>query len=65
MAIFTLEFWADEDSYVGRLREVPGVFSQGETLDELKNNVRDAYHLMLEDQETPSDILVQTDEIQV
>ena len=65
MAIFTLEFWADEDSYVDRLREVPGVFSQGETLDELKNNVRDAYHLMLEDQETPSDILVQTDEIQV
>ena len=54
-----------KDSYVGRLREVPGVFSQGETLDELKNNVRDAYHLMLEDQETPSDILVQTDEIQV
>lgn len=59
MATFTLEFWADEDSYVGRLREVPGVFSQGETLDELKDNVRDAYHLMMKEQETPSDILVQ------
>ena len=65
MATFTLEFWADEDSYVGRLREVPGIFSQGETLDELKENVRDAYHLMMEEQEAPSDILVQTEEIQV
>ena len=28
---FTLEFWQDGDFYVGRLLEVPGVFSQGET----------------------------------
>ena len=32
---FTLEYWIDEDWYVGKLKEVPGVFSQGESLEEL------------------------------
>ena len=45
---FTLEYWVDEGWYVGRLKEVPGVFSQGESLEELKVNIRDAYHLMAE-----------------
>ena len=45
----TLEYWPDQGGYVGRLREVPGVFSQGETLAELEDNVRDAYELVLED----------------
>jgi predicted RNase H-like HicB family nuclease len=43
---FTLEYWIDDGWYVGRLREVPGVFSQGETMDELVENIRDAYQLM-------------------
>ena len=42
----TLEYWQDEGWYVGRLREVPGVFSQGETLEELEENIRDAYLLL-------------------
>jgi predicted RNase H-like HicB family nuclease len=46
---FTLEYWLDEGWYVGRLREVPGVFSQGETLAELEENIRDAYQLMMEE----------------
>lgn len=45
-AHFTLEFWQDGDFYVGRLLEVPGVFSQGESLDELLENIQDAYSLM-------------------
>ncbi|MFQ5792073.1 MAG: type II toxin-antitoxin system HicB family antitoxin [Nitrospinota bacterium] len=45
-AKFTLEYWLDEDWYVGRIREVPGVFSQGETLAELEENIRDAYRMM-------------------
>ncbi len=28
---FTLEYWIDDDWYVLRLKEVPGVFSQGES----------------------------------
>lgn len=46
----TLEYWEDEGWFVGRLREVPGVFSQGETLEELEENIREAYKLILEDQ---------------
>jgi predicted RNase H-like HicB family nuclease len=44
---FTLEFWRDGNWYVGRLLEVPGVFSQGETLEELQENIQDAYNLMV------------------
>jgi len=47
---FTLEYWIDGDWYVGRLKEVPGVFSQGESLDELMDNIRDAYAMMAEEQ---------------
>lgn len=45
---FTLEYWTDDDWFVGRLKEVPGVFSQGETLSELEENIRDAYQLLVE-----------------
>jgi len=48
---FTLEYWLDEGWYVGRLKEVPGVFSQGQTLKELKENILDAYNLMIEEDE--------------
>ncbi len=46
---FTLEYWKDEGWFVGRLKEIPGVFSQGETLAELEENIQEVYHLMLED----------------
>ena len=46
---FTLEYWLDDDWYVGRLKEVPGVFSQGETLKELEDNIREAHQLMREE----------------
>lgn len=51
---FTLEYWVDEGWYVGRIKEVPGVFSQGESLEELEENIRDAYHLMAEEEFSPS-----------
>lgn len=47
---FTLEYWVDEGWYVGRLKEVPGVFSQGETLQELEENTRETYQLMIEEE---------------
>ena len=46
--IFTLEYWIDDDWYVGKLKEIPGIFSQGETLDELEENIQDAYQMILE-----------------
>ena len=61
MRHFTLEYWIDEDWYVGRLREVPGVFSQGVSLQELEENIRDAYQLMMEEEEeVPPRVGVQT-----
>ena len=47
---FVLEYWREGDWYVGRLKGVPGVFSQGKTLDELEENIRDAYRLMTDDE---------------
>ena len=51
---FTLEYWIDDDWYVGRLREVPGVFSQGESIEELKENIRDAYRMVMEEVDIPA-----------
>ena len=48
---FTMEYWRDGSWYVGRLREVPGVFSQGKTLAELDENLRDVYRLVVKDQQ--------------
>jgi predicted RNase H-like HicB family nuclease len=48
---FTLEYWMDDDWYFGKLKEVPCVFSQGATLQELEENIKDAYLLILEDEE--------------
>jgi predicted RNase H-like HicB family nuclease len=55
MKKFTLEYWKDDDWFVGRLVEIPGVFSQGETLDELKENIKDAYKMMVDSE--PLDFL--------
>lgn len=46
---FTLEYWIDDGWYVGKLKEVPGIFSQGESLDELEENIKDAYTLMIQE----------------
>ena len=63
---FTLEYWMDEGWYVGKLKQVPGVFSQGESLQELEDNIMDAYRLMMEEEEEASrGTGVQTKEILV
>ncbi|HEY0514661.1 MAG TPA: type II toxin-antitoxin system HicB family antitoxin [Thermoanaerobaculia bacterium] len=62
---FTLEYWIDDDWYVGRLREVPSVFSQGETLPELEENIRDAYQLLRENEPGPAQLQTQMKEIEV
>jgi predicted RNase H-like HicB family nuclease len=51
---FTLEFWRDGEWYVGRLLEVPGVFSQGETLEDLCESIQDAYNLMVTQDRPPA-----------
>ncbi len=61
---FTLEYWLDEDWYVGKLKEVPGVFSQGATLEELEENIRDAYQLLREEEIETLPAGVQTKELE-
>jgi len=35
---FTLDYWIGDEEYVGKLKEVPGAFSQGANLQELEEN---------------------------
>jgi predicted RNase H-like HicB family nuclease len=51
---FILEYWIENNWYVGKLKGIPGVFSQGETLIELIENIKEVYNLMIEDEEVTS-----------
>jgi predicted RNase H-like HicB family nuclease len=62
---FTLEYWQDEGWFVGKLKEIPGVFSQGETLAELKQNIADAYRMLLESESEPEHVGAQSLEVGV
>ena len=64
---FTLEYWIDDEWYVGRLKEVPGVFSQGESLEELEENIKEAYHLMMAEEDflPPKEVFKKELEIQM
>jgi predicted RNase H-like HicB family nuclease len=54
---FILEYWNDDNWLVGRLKGIPGVFSQGRTLEELEENIRDAYQLMnMETEPAPAEV---------
>lgn len=46
----TMIYWKSEKFWLGKLQEYPEIMTQGETLDELEENLRDAYHeMVLED----------------
>lgn len=62
---FTLEYWIDDGWYVGKLKEVPGVFSQGETLEELEKNIQEVYKLMMVEEDITISFEVKTKEIGV
>lgn len=38
-----------DEFFIGQIKEIPGVFSQGKTIDEAKANLMDALNLWLED----------------
>ncbi len=44
----------DTNLYVGYVPGFPGAHSQGETLDELHNNLREVIEMLLEDEQTTS-----------
>ncbi|HJQ70808.1 MAG TPA: type II toxin-antitoxin system HicB family antitoxin [Blastocatellia bacterium] len=39
----TLIYWKEEKFWLGKLLEYPDIMTQGETLEELEENIRDAY----------------------
>lgn len=42
-------YWKGEKFWVGKLIEYPDIMTQGETLEELEENMKDAYILMTMD----------------
>ena len=42
-------YWKGEKFWVGKLMEYPDIMTQGETLEELEENMKDAYILMTMD----------------
>ena len=47
-------YWKGEKFWLGKILEHPEIMSQGETIEELEENLIDAYKLMLMD-DVPSD----------
>jgi len=62
---FLVEYWNDAGWFVGRLKEVPGVFSQGASLEELQDNLRDAYYLMMNEDQVTLNYEVEVTEMEI
>jgi len=45
----TMVYWKGDHFWLGKLLEHPEVMTQGETLEELEENLRDAYRMMVLD----------------
>jgi predicted RNase H-like HicB family nuclease len=45
----TMIYWKSEKFWVGKFLEHPEIMTQGETLEELEENLKDAYRLMVLD----------------
>lgn len=53
----TLVYWRSDQFWLGKLLEHPEIMTQGESLEELEENIKDAYLLMAMD-EVPSEYQV-------
>jgi predicted RNase H-like HicB family nuclease len=54
MPTLTMAYWKGEQFWLGKILEHPEIMSQGETLEELEENLKDAYRLLVLD-EVPAD----------
>ena len=50
----TMIYWKGEKFWLGKLLNHPEIMTQGETLEELEENIKEAYFLMIMD-EVPKD----------
>jgi len=49
MQKMTMIYWKDGDFWLGKLLEHPEIMTQGKTLEELEENIREAFHLVFMD----------------
>ena len=52
----TLVYWNNEGRYVGKIREMPGVYSEAETFDELVENLQITYQRLMTNQPEPKSL---------
>jgi predicted RNase H-like HicB family nuclease len=45
----TMIYWRGKTFWLGKLLEHPEIMTQGETVEELEDNLKDAYRLMIMD----------------
>jgi predicted RNase H-like HicB family nuclease len=50
----TMVYWKGEQFWLGKLLEHPEIMTQGQTLEELEENLKDAYRMMVWD-DVPDD----------
>jgi predicted RNase H-like HicB family nuclease len=62
MIRLTMVSWKDEQFWLGKLLQHPDVMTQGETIEELEENLRDAYRLLILD-DVPADAQIKTIEV--
>ena len=43
----TMVYWKGEKFWLGKILEYPEIMTQGETVEELEDNLRDAYKMMV------------------
>jgi predicted RNase H-like HicB family nuclease len=43
----TMIYWKSDKFWLGKLKKLPAIMTQGETLDELEENLHDAYNVMV------------------
>ena len=54
MQKLTMVYWKDGQFWLGKILQHPEIMTQGETLEELEENLKDAYRLIVLD-EVPED----------
>ena len=46
----TMIYWKSDKFYLGKILEYPEIMTQGETIEELRENIKEAFYLMTYDE---------------
>ena len=46
MSVVKIVYWEDNGTWIGYLQDYPDYWTQGETLDDLREHLKDLYHDM-------------------